>query len=72
MLGKLIIPIVGVRALTVSETDAFKVPMHGSLSGEKNDKASENPSEKSSERVGNRSKTNRSQVIERYGLSSVC
>ena len=41
MLSKLIIPIVGVRALTVSGTDAFKVPMHGCLSGEKNERASD-------------------------------
>ena len=72
MLSKLIKPIVGVRALTVSGTGAFNVPMHGCLSGEKNERASDNPREKSSERVGSRSKTNRSQVIERYGLSSVC
>ena len=72
MPGKLIIPIVSVKALIVSGTDAFRIPMQGSLSGEKNDRASENPREKSSERVGSRSKPNRSQVIERYGLSSVC
>ena len=71
MPGKLIIPIVSVKALTVSGTDAFRIPMRGSLSSKENEQTSENPRERSSERVRSRIKTKRSQVIERYGLSGV-
>ena len=52
MLSKQKEPIMGVRALTVGGMSAFDVPMHGCFSGEKNEQSSENPREKSSEKVG--------------------
>ena len=71
MPSKLRMPEVSVKQLAVSGAGAFRIPVPGNLPTKENEETSKNPKKKSSERVETRIKTNRSQVIERFGLFGV-